>query len=244
MISSKLRPLLLGLAVLLSLTSITTLFAPSGCAADPVDAVKKASEPVFPLQYCIVDPDNADNADKQPGEKKLPPLIVMFPKGQTHDDKDATGPIGRLEAFRGKSKLIPDSNDNPGLPVFLCGLRFLERKDAAGKVVGYDVELQGEFNAVKVPATDEAMASFLDNKPTTFALESRLNYGIIATVSTTKLQIQRSGDKIYILSVEGDFSFRETIFTYKSSTLKLSPPSNRKYLFYGESGELPTLRIL
>ena len=120
----------------------------------------------------------------------------------------------------------------------------LERKDAAGKVVGYDVELQGEFNAVKVPAADEAMASFLDNKPTTFALESRLNYGIIATVSTTKLQIQRSGDKIYILSVEGDFSFRETIFTYKSSTLKLSPPSNRKYLFYGESGELPTLRIL
>src|SRR6187401_2145876 len=88
MISSKLRPLLLGLAVLMYLTSITTLFAPSGCAADPVDAVKKASEPVFPLQYCIVDPDNADNADKQPGEKKLPPLIVMFPKGQTHDDKD------------------------------------------------------------------------------------------------------------------------------------------------------------
>jgi hypothetical protein len=92
--------------------------------------------------------------------------------------------------------------------------------------------------------TEQAMQSFLAGKPTTFALESKLDYKIIATVSTTKLEIQKSGDKILILNVEGDFSFREAIFTYKSETLKLSPPDGRKYLFYGESGELPTLRIL
>lgn len=208
------------------------------------ETLRTDSQLKFPLQYRIVDPDNPDNAGKQPGERKLPPLIVMFPKGRTHNDKDATGPIGRLESFRGKSALIPASNDDPGLPVFLCGLRFLERKDAAGKLLGYDVELQGEFNAVKVPADEEAMQSFLAGKPTTFALESKLDYKIIATISTTKLEIQRSGDKILILSVEGDFSFREAIFTYKSPTLKLSPPEGRKYLYYGESGELPTLRIL
>ena len=212
--------------------------------ADPPRAVAKANAVVFPLQYRIVDPDNPDNSGKQPGETKLPPLIVMFPKGKTDRDRDASRPIGRLEALRGKSKLIPASNDDPGLPVFLCGLRFMERKDADGKVEGYDVELQGEFNAVRVPVDNASMQSFLEGKPTTFELESRLDYKIIATVSTTKLQIQKSGDKIFILSVEGDFSFREAIFTYTSATLKLSPPQDRKYLFYGETGELPTLRIL
>jgi hypothetical protein len=198
----------------------------------------------FPLEYRIVDPDNPDNAGKKPDEKKIPPLIVMFPEGKTHQDKDATGPIGRLEAFRDKSKLIPSSNDDPGLPVFLCGLRFLERKDATGKVVGYDVELQGEFNAVKVPASNESMQTFLEGKPTTFALESRLQYGIIATVSTTKLEIQKVGERILILSVIGDFRFREVLSFYESETLKLNPPKGRTYLFYGEKAELPTLRIL
>jgi hypothetical protein len=214
-----------------------------GLAAAGDDAAAKAAVQ-FPLEYRIVDPDNPDNANKKLDEKKIPPLIVMFPKGKTRDAKDATGPIGRLEGFRDKSKLIPESNDDPGLPVFLCGLRFFELKDEAGQVAGYNVELQGEFNAVKVPATIEAMESFLAGKPTTFALESKLQYGIIATVSTTKLEIQRAGDKILILSVEGDFTFREAIFFYTSETLKLAPPKGRKYLFYGESGELPTLRIL
>src|SRR5687768_9750316 len=175
------------------------------CRAEELtSSVGKSETPTFPLQYRIVDPDNSKNADKKPNELKLPPLIVMFPKGLTVEEKDATGPIGRLEAFRGKSKLIPESNDDPGLPVFLTGLRFLERLDGAGKVEGYDVELQGEFNAVRVPASKEAMESFLAGKPTIFELESTLNYGIIATHSTTRLELQRDGDKIYICSVEGD----------------------------------------
>lgn len=235
--------LLGGMAALAFLSAIACAPAHFARAAEP-PAVAKANAAAFPLQYRIVDPDNPDNEGKQPGEAKLPPLIVMFPKGKTDRGRDASRPIGRLEALRGKSKLIPASNDEPGLPVFLCGLRFTEREDAAGKVDGYDVELQGEFNAVKVPVAKDAMQSFLDGKPTTFELESRLDYKIIATVSTTKMLIQKSGDKIFILSVEGDFSFREAIFTYTSDTLKLSPPAGRKYLFYGETGELPTLRIL
>jgi hypothetical protein len=207
-------------------------------------AVAKANAPAFPLQYRIVDPDNAKNAEKKPNEAKLPPLIVMFPKGQTVDAKDATGPIGRLEAFRGKSRVLPDSNDNPGLPVLMAGLRFLEKKDKDGKVEGYEVELQGEFNAVRVSASKEAMESFLADKPTVFELSSDINYGIIATHSTTKLELQRDGNKLYILSVEGDFRFREGFFSYKSPTLKTPAPEGRKYLYYGEVAELPTLRIL
>jgi len=198
----------------------------------------------FPLEYQIVDPENPKNATLKPGERKLPPLIVMFPGGKTADDKDAKGPIGRLESFRGKSKLIPESNDNPGLPVFLAGLRFLERRDASGKVEGYDIELQGEFNAVRVPASDEAMKDFLAGKKATFSLESRLDYGIIATVSTTKLEISRDGDRLYIYSVEGDFSFREAIFTYKSPSLKKVPAPGQRYLYHGEAGKLPDMRIL
>jgi hypothetical protein len=110
--------------------------------------------------------------------------------------------------------------------------------------VGYDIELQGEFNSVKVPASAEAMQSFLAKKPTTFQLESKLQYGIIATHSTTSLEIEWTGDKIYIHSVEGDFNFREAFRRYRSPTIKKSPPPGRKYLYYGEAGKLPTLRIL
>lgn len=222
-----------------------------GCGASPAgtaEPAKKAAPVVrsisFPLEYQIIDPDNAKNAALKPGEKKLPPQIVMFPGGKTAEDKDATGPIGRLESLRGKSKLIPESNDDPGLPVFLSGLRFLERRDSAGKLEGYDVELQGEFNSVKVAAPDDAMKDFLAGKKATFALESKLDYGIIATVSTTKLEISRDGDKLFIHSVTGDFSFREAIFTYKSPSLKKVPPAGRSYLFHGEAGKLPDLRIL
>lgn len=232
-----------GLAMLLIVGGFAATTSESR-AEGPAILGDKSVPVVFPLQYRIIDPDNQKNATAAKLEEKLPPLIVMFPKGFTYNAKDAAGPIGRLEAFRGKSKLLPESNDEPGLPVVLYGLRFHEGRGSDGKVTGYEVELQGEFNAVKVPATEEAVNSFLANKPTVFALESTLQYGIIATHSTTKLELQRSDDKIYIRSVEGDFTFREGFFTYKSPTLKAAPPQNRDYLFYGEAAELPTLRIL
>jgi hypothetical protein len=168
----------------------------------------------------------------------------MFPGGKTTDKTDATGPIGRLEGFRGKSKLLPESNDNPGLPVVLAGLRFHERKDDDGKLEGYEVELQGEYNAVKVPASKEAMEDLLAGKKASFELESRLDYAIISTSSKTKLELQLAGDRILIYSVEGDFTFREGFYTYKSPTLKTAAPQGREYLYYGVSGKLPQMRIL
>jgi len=225
--------------------SVASIFnAHNSCGAGDGDANgSKPAIPAFPLEFRIVDPDNPENAAKK-ADERLPPLFVAFPKGLTHEGKDATGPIERLEAFRGKSKLLPKSNDNLGLPVVLRGLRFVERRDGDGKLAGYDVELQGEFNAVKVSAPDEAMKSFLARKPTVFELESKLQYGIISTHSTTKLQIVWAGDRINIESVEGDFSFREGFYTYKSATLKTEAPKGRGFLYYGEAGELPKLRIL
>ena len=198
----------------------------------------------FPLEYRIIDPDNPKNEEVEVVDKKLAPLIVMFPGGKTTEKVDATGPIGRLESFRGKSKMLPESNANPGLPVVLYGLRFWENRDENDKLLGYDVELQGEYNAVKVPAPLEAMQDFLAGKKATFALESNLQYGVISTQSKTKLELARSGNRIYVYSVEGDFTFREGFTFYKSPTLKTSAPDSRKYLFYGEQAKLPTLRIL
>jgi hypothetical protein len=234
-------------AYLLAVLSVFVALAvsPAACLAQtPVAPEPADNEPTFPLEFRIVDPDNPANAQKQLGDEKLPPLFVSFPGGKTEGGKDATGPIGRLEAFRGKSNLLPESNDDPGLPVLLCGLRFIERKNTEGKLEGYDIELQGEFNSVKVRASEEAMQSFLAKKPTTFALESKLQYGIIATHSTTRLEIEWAGDKIYILAVEGDFNFREAFRRYRSPTIKKTAPQGRKYLYYGEAGKLPALRIL
>lgn len=208
------------------------------------DAKPVAAPVKFPLEYRIIDPDNPDNLKLKAGQTKLPPLIVMFPDGLTVDKKDAREAIGVLETFRGKSKLIPKSNDDPGLPVFLAGLRFTERRDSSGKLEGYDVELQGEFNAVKVPAPKQAMDDLLAGKVATFELESKTNYGIISTVSTTRLKISRVGDELYIHSVEGEFSFRYLLTNYKSPSLKLTAPEGRDYLYKGEPAKLPEMRIL
>jgi hypothetical protein len=244
-------PVKLGLSFYLTLVALVGLLSwvrlgnqPLLAAETSVVGPAAAKAPMFPLEFRIVDPDNAENNKKEADEAKLPPLIVMFPKGLTHDQKDATGPIGRLESFRGKSKVLPHSNDDPGLPVLLAGLRFLEKRDSAGKLEGYEIELQGEFNSVKVPAPEKAMQELLTNKRTIFALESRLQYGIVATHSTTKLELELSGEKLYIYSVEGDFNFREGFYSYKSETLKTLPPSSRKFLYYGEACKLPNLRIL
>lgn len=237
----------------LLLTVLGSLWSALGCGnvvaqpGKPAPGLAPVAAPApvkFPLEYRIIDPDNPDNLKRKPGEQKLPPLIVMFPGGKTADDKDATDAIGVLEGFRGKSKLIPKSNDDPGLPVFLSGLRFTERRDSAGKLEGYNVELQGEFNAVKVAAPNEAMDDLLAGKVATFSLESKTNYGIISTLSTTTIKISRSGDELFIHSVDGDFSFRYLISTYKSPSLKVTPPMGRKYLYKGEAGKLPDMRIL
>lgn len=221
---------------------VCSLWFAVGCgdaAAQPVAAAAK-----FPLEYRIIDPDNPDNFKLKPGQQKLPPLIVMFPKGKTVEDTDAKGAIDVLESFRGKSKLIPKSNEDPGLPVFLAGLRFTEKRDSSGKLEKYEVELQGEFNAVKVDAPTEAMEDLLAGKVASFALESKTNYGIIATLSTTTIKISRVGDELFIHSVDGDFSFRYLLTTYKSSSLKVVPPKNRNYLYKGEAAKLPEMRIL
>jgi hypothetical protein len=207
-------------------------------AAEPVPASAKAVE--FPLDLAIIDPDARPDAPSD-DMARLPPYIVMFPAGKDKDGRDVRGPLGRLEALRGKSKLFPDSNEDDGLPVVLRGLRLHRKLNGDGSLAGYEVELQGEFNAVKVPVDEKAMQAFLDGQPTTFSLKGQKNYGVFSYVSTTKLELMRLGDELVIRKLEGDFSFREGLYTYTSKTLKLAPPAGRNYLYRGRQEKLPAL---
>ena len=152
---------------------------------------------------------------------------------------DIRGPIGRLEALRGASKLFPESNQDPGLPVVLPGLRFHRIKGPNG--TGYEVELQGEFNMVKVPVSPEEMKQFLAGQPTRLVLTGAKNYGVYSYVSAISMEVQFDGKELIVFSIEGDFTFREGLFTYVSKTTKLSPPAGRRYLYRGEPSALPTL---
>ena len=185
----------------------------------------------FPLELAILDPD---------GKDKLPPYIVMFEKGLDQDGKDVRGPLGRLEALRGASKLFPESNDNPGLPVVLRGLRFHRQPGAEG-TAHYEIELLGEFNTIKVPVKPEEMQKFLAGEVATFSLKGEKNFGLYSYVSTMKMTMQLRRDELLIFKIEGDFNFREGLFTYTSKSKKLTPPANRDYLFRGQRSELPAL---
>ncbi|HMC10194.1 MAG TPA: hypothetical protein VKH44_02845, partial [Pirellulaceae bacterium] len=195
-------------------------------------AAEAATQISFPLDLAIIDPD---------AKEKRPPYIVMFGGGVDKDGTDVRGPLGRLEALRGASKMFPESNQDPGLPVVLRGLRFHRKLNSDGGLAGYEVELQGEFNTVRVPASQEDVKTFLSGQRTTFVLAAEKNFGIYAYVSSMKLDVQLQGKDIFIFNIDGDFTFREGFSTYASQTKKLSPPTSRSYLYRGERADLPVL---
>ncbi|MFO0820560.1 MAG: hypothetical protein U1A77_21615 [Pirellulales bacterium] len=199
----------------------------------PVRAWEKPSiEPEFPLSLKIIDPDS---------EKKNPPYIIMFEKGLDKKGVDVSSPLWRLKALRGDSKMFPEMNKDPGLPVVLRGLRFHRQMKEDGSVAGYEVELQGEFNMVRVPVDTEMFEKFLAGEPVTLMLKGDSNYGLYSYVSTIHMKAQLKGKEIQIFNVSGDFTFREGFRRYTSSTKKISPPEGRSHVFRGEVGELPDL---
>jgi hypothetical protein len=137
--------------------------------------------------------------------------------------------------------MFPDSNKDDGLPVVLRGLRLHRALAADGSAAGYEIELQGEYNSIKVPLATEEAKKFLAGEPATFALKGEKNYGLFAYVSTTKIEIQLAGDEVFIRKLVGDFLFREGLFTYTSQTLKLDAARGRNYLYRGKRTELPNL---
>ena len=189
-------------------------------------------QPAFPLDLAIINPESAE---------KLPPYIVMFEEGVDKNDKDVRGPLGRLEALRGPSKMFPESNKDAGLPVVMRGLRFHQVAGQGGKVSGYEVELQGEFNMVKVPASLEQMEKFLRGERVAFTLEGKANYGVYAYVSSIQMEIQLRDKEILVYKIDGDFTFREGFTSYTSKTKQLHPPAGRTYLYRGEQSKLPAL---
>jgi hypothetical protein len=189
-------------------------------------------EVAFPLELSIVDPAS---------KEKLPPYLVMFPEGLDKDDRDVRGPLGRLEALRGASKLFPESNKDDGLTVVLRGLRIHRNLQTDGSLAGYDVELLGEFNSIKVPVKKEEVEKFLAGEPATFALKGERNFGLYAYVSTTKIELQLVAGALVIGKLEGEFTFREGIYSYTSKTIKLGPTGGRDYLYRGEREKLPEL---
>jgi hypothetical protein len=186
----------------------------------------------FPLDLAIVNPDAKENR---------PPYIVVFDGGVDKDGTDIRAPLARLEAMRGASKMFPESNQDPGLPVVLRGLRFHRKLNLDGAVAGYEVELQGEYNMIRVPASQDDVKRFLSGQRTTFVLVGEKNYGVFAYDSSMKMEVQRNGKEIVIFNIEGDFTFREGFATYTSKTKKLVPPTSRSYLYRAEHVALPAL---
>jgi hypothetical protein len=211
-----------------------------GCfAAGRVHATEPAAQfkPVeaFPLDLAIVDPASKD---------KQPPYLVMFPGGRDMEGRNVQRPLGRLEGLRGASKMFPESNKDPGLPVVLRGLRLHRWLAADGSPAMYALELQGEFNAVRTAVNKADVEKFLAGESVRFALQAQKNYGVYSYVSTTTLEIQLVGEGALIRHIEGEFTFREGLRRYTSESLKLDPPAGRDYLYLGERSELPALPTL
>jgi hypothetical protein len=103
------------------------------------------------------------------------------------------------------------------------------------------VELQGEFNMVKVAVSTEDMSRFLAGQRVAFSLASEKNYGVAAYQSSIKMEAQLVGDSMFIYDCIGDFTFREGLRRYTSKSKLLSPPAGREYLYRAERLQLPNL---
>jgi hypothetical protein len=185
----------------------------------------------FPFDLAIIDPD---------AKEKRPPYVIVFAGGLDKEGNDIRRPLGRLKKLRGASKLFPESNQDRGLPVVLRGLRFHCNRSPDGTVISYEVELQGEFNMVRVPVSKDGMKSFLSGQRTTFVLTGAKNYRVYSYVSSITMDVQFDGKELLIFSIEGDFTFREGAFTYVSKTTKLNLPASRNYLYRGEPSVSPS----
>jgi hypothetical protein len=205
-----------------------------GLPVGKLRAVEPAAEVRFPLSFGILDPQS---------KEKQPPYIVMFDGGLDANGRDVRRPLGRLEALRGASRMFPQTNQDPGLTVVLRGLRFL-RSEAANGGVRYEVELLGEYNAVRVPVVEADMKTFLAGERTSFHLTGQQDYRIYAYASSIKMEVQLRGEELLIFQIDGDFSFREARTTYVSKTKKLAPPMGRKFLYRGEKMVLPSLPVI
>jgi hypothetical protein len=194
-----------------------------------------AAEIAFPLELVVIDPESKD---------ELPPFIVMFEKGKDQKDRDVRGPLGRLETLRGPSKMFPESNDDPGLPVVLRGLRLHEERDGCGAVLGYSIELLGEFNTVKVAAPMAEVEKLVAGNLASFSLRGAKNYGVYAYESNIRMDLQLVDDELFVQSIDGDFNFREGFTTYTSRTKQLRPPAGKTHLYRGRRGELPKLQSI
>lgn len=205
------------------------------CACGWSFAAEPAATVSFPLSFGILDPD---------AKEKQPPYIVMFEGGQDASGKDVRWPLGRLEKMRGASRMFPASNQDAGLPVVLRGLRFLRSPVANGNGMRYEVELLGEYNAVRVPVAETDMKSFLAGERTTFTLTGQQDYRLYAYASSIKMEVQLRGEELLIYQIDGDFNFREARTSYVSKTKKLVPPMGREYLYRGEKMALPALPVI
>lgn len=210
---------------------ISFLLVVAVTAITAVPAAEPSREITFPFELAIINPD---------AKEKIPPYIVMFEGGVDDRGRDCRGPVGRLEALRGASKMFPESNQDDGLPVVLRGLRF-QRRGGPNGTAAYEVELLGEFNMVRVGVSPDQMRQFLAGQRVTFTLSNEKNYGIISYVSSIKMECQLKGDELYIYDCEGTFSFREGLRRYTSKPKILSPPSTREYLYRAEHAPLPNL---
>ena len=55
------------------------------------------------------------------------------------------------------------------------------------------------------------------------------------------MDVQFKDKELLVFGIEGDFTFREGVFTYVSKTTKLNPPAGRHFLYRGEPSKLPIL---
>jgi hypothetical protein len=172
---------------------------------------------------------------------KHPPAIIVFEKGLDTQGKDVSQALSRLKALRGNSKMFPQLNADPGLPVVLRGLRFHKTEAADGNGVTYEVDLLGEFNRVRVPVSSADMEKFLAGERFKLTLKGNANYGVYSYESSIGMEMRFDANGMTVFQVTGDFRFRELLTTYISATRRVDAPADRAHLYKGEFAKLPDL---
>ena len=93
----------------------------------------------------------------------------MFEGGVDRDGQDIRGPLGRLESPRRcRIENVSRKQSKPGATGGFARTPIPLHKQPRRNYSGYDVELQGEFNAVRVHAAPDEAKQFFSGQRTTF----------------------------------------------------------------------------
>lgn len=183
------------------------------------------------------------------------PYFLAFPNGKDKDGRDASKALSTLKFARGKSRLYPEQDAQPGMMVVLRRIVLVPRPDG-----DYTAILEGEFNAVQTVLKQKVVNRLLSGEVTDLVFESDTTKGVrpvaFRVEAKTRFRAALKDGELHFYGGEGGSRITHYglagTYVYESEPVPLGDENNREPIYIGKAmkpalkrnGEPETLPVI